>query len=31
MACIAFFNDLGIVSNILSVSTLFFFMLDVVA
>jgi APA family basic amino acid/polyamine antiporter len=31
MACIAFFNDLGIVSNFLSISTLFIFMLVVVA
>jgi APA family basic amino acid/polyamine antiporter len=31
MACIAFFNDLGIVSNFLSISTLFIFMLVAVA
>jgi APA family basic amino acid/polyamine antiporter len=29
-ACIAFFNDLDIVSNLLSISTLFVFMLNVV-
>jgi hypothetical protein len=31
MACIAFFNDLGIVSNFLSISMLFIFMLVAVA